>query len=864
MLLDMKIQATEYPNLSLLVEDAADSSLLQVEQIRKLIKQKVDLLIISANESEPITPVAIEAYRAGIPTVLVDRKINSDEYTTYIGGNNYEIGQQAGLFVNRQIKKDKLTVLEIWGLPGSSPAQERHRGFHDVLEKEVEIKSLYGKWKPEVVEREIMELDSFEDIDVVYAHNDVMALAAREAVEKRHPNLVNQIAFVGIDAVSGPGLGLEAVTQGKLAASVLYPTGGSLAIRIAMQILNGQMVSKRYLLSSALIDKDNAGTLFIQSEQVFDYQRQIEFQRNNLEEIFSKYKFLQNSVGIILLLMGLLLLAALYVIRIDKVIRRKNEELQRTNLQVERQKEKLAEANRRIEESTTQKLQFFTNITHEIKTPLTLILGPLGKLSKETPDCSSLADDIHIIQKNAERLKKVVDQLLDFRKVESNKMSMRISEINMVSLILDIKSCFDRMAEEKHIRFEFEHDGSAVMLWVDKDKMEKILTNLLSNAFKFTLDGGHIIIRLRENAEQVEFSVEDNGKGIPTENIASVFDRFFTGDQNYATGTGIGLHLTREFVKMHKGAIGVTSTPLVSTVFTVCIPKGKFHFDSSCTFTPSGPELSCDVANLNMEDLDDVLKRFYNYTLLIVEDDLDIQRYLQQELKYNFHVLVANDGLEALDILVKNDVSMVVSDVMMPRMNGFDLCRKIKSDIVFSHIPVMLLTALADEKQQLYGIAGGADAYIQKPFNIEVVRLQIIKLLEERERLRNAYSRESSSLSASTKEGKVETADELFMERFLKLIEESYADPDFNIEKGSEKLGLSRVHLYRKVKGLMGVTPTDFLRNYRLKKAATLLRQKSGSVNEIAYSTGFASPAYFSKCFKSVYNITPTEFQEKE
>ena len=864
MLLDMKVQASEYPGVSLLVEDAADSSLLQVEQIRSLIKRKVDLLIISANESEPVTPIAIEAYRAGIPTILVDRKISSDEYTTYIGGNNYEIGRQAGFFVNRQVKEKYPTVLEVWGLSGSSPAQDRHRGFMEVLNSRIKVKEIFGKWKPETVEKEIAEMDSLEEVDVVFAHNDVMAMAARRAIERMHPGLADRICFVGIDAVSGRGSGLEAVMHGELAASVLYPTGGSLAIRVAMQILNGEDVSRQYLLSSALIDKNNAGTLFIQSEQVVDYQHQIELQRENLESMLSKYTFLQNSVGIILLLMGMLLLSALYVIHVNRAVKRKNRELKRTNLQVQQQKEELAEANRYIEKSTAQKLQFFTNITHEIKTPLTLILGPLGKLSKEAPEGSSLADDIRIIRKNAERLKRVVDQLLDFRKVESNKMNMRVGEVDLVAFVAEVKSYFDTMAATKQIHFTFEHDCPSVNIWVDRDKMEKILANLLSNAFKFTLDGGTVTIRLKDKGDQVELSVEDNGKGIPSENIASVFDRFFTGDQNYVTGTGIGLHLTREFVHMHKGTIRVESVPHKSTVFTVILLKGKSHFDESCIFDLSVTELSSGVADLNTDELQEVLNRTYNYTVLVVEDDLDIQSYLQAELKQNFRVLVADNGVKALEVLMSEEISMVISDVMMPEMNGFDLCRKIKSDIVLSHLPVMLLTALSDDKQQMYGAASGADAYIQKPFNIEVVKLRIIKLLEDRVRLREAYARDASSPAVSVKEEKAGSMDDLFMNRFLKLIEESYADPDFSIEKGSEKLGLSRVHLYRKVKELAGVTPTDFLRNYRLKKAAALLRRKAGNVNEVAYATGFGSPAYFSKCFKAVYNITPTEYLEKE
>lgn len=621
-------------------------------------------------------------------------------------------------------------------------------------------------------------------------------------------------------------------------------------------------VSKHYALTSALIDKTNAGTLYLQSEQLADYQDQIEKQRNNLNKIFSQYHFLQNSVGLILLLMGLLILLALYVVHINRKIRRKNHELKRTNIQVEQQKEELAVANRKIEQATTRKLQFFTNVSHEIKTPLTLILGPLDKIAKELPEDSPLADDIHIIKKNAERLKRVVYQLLDFRKVESNKMDMRLTQVDLVAFIAEVKSYFDNMARNKQIVYTFKHDIPSVYLWVDTDKMEKILANLLSNAFKFTPDGGTVTIRLQDHTGYVKLSVEDNGRGVPPENIPSVFDQFFTGDK--VTGTGIGLHLTHEFVSMHKGSIQVESDPRKHTVFSVELPKGKSHFDQTCTFAPSVTELSSGVANLNTKVMEDMVNRTYDYTILVAEDDPDIGSYLQKELKQNFRILLAVNGVQALDMLAKEEVNMVVSDVMMPEMNGFELCKKIKTDLAYSHIPVILLTALSDDKQRMYGIANGADDYIQKPFHIGEIKLRIIRLLEERARLREMMtSALQSPASTELKFEKVESMDDLFMKKFLKLIEESYSDSEFSIEKASEMIGLSRVHLYRKVKELTGVTPTDFLRNYRLERAAALLRQKNCNVNEVAYATGFTSPVYFSKCFKAVYNIPPTEYPEK-
>lgn len=864
MMLDMQVKASEYSGLTLQIKDAGEDNDTQIKQIREFIKQRVDLVIISANESEPVTTAAVEAFRAGIPTIIIDRKIYSEEYTTFIGADNYEIGRAAGLFINSLLKKEKTTIVEVWGREGSSSARDRHNGFSDALihNDNVILKTVYGRWHSKETKENIAALGLFDDIDIVYAHNDVMALAAREAIMEIDPLAVKRIKFIGIDALPGKGKGIEAVSNGYLTASFVYPTGGTTAIKVAWQILNGQPVSKQYALTSALIDKENAGTLYLQTEQLADYQEQIEKQRNNLEEMLSEYRFLQNSVGLILLLLGVVGLLALYVIHIFRKVQRKNHELKRTNIQVEQQREELAIANRKIEQATTRKLQFFTNVSHEIKTPLTLILGPLNKLSKELPPDSPLADDIHIIKKNADRLKRVVSQLLDFRKVESNKMDMRVTEIDLITFIEDVSSYFDNMAQSKQIQYSFQHDVSSVMLWVDTDKMEKILANLLSNAFKFTPDGGTVTIRLQDHAGYVILSVEDNGKGIQPQNLSSVFDQFFTAD--HLTGTGIGLHLTHEFVGMHKGSIRVESEPGKRTVFFVELPKGKSHFDESCVFAPSVTELSSGVANLDTREMDEIVNRTYDYTILIVEDDPDINAYLQKELKPNFRILAAENGRVAVDILAKENVSLVISDVMMPEMNGYELCKRIKSDIVFSHIPVILLTALSDDKQRMYGIASGADEFIQKPFNIEEVKLRIVRLLEERARLRNAFAQELQSPAASgLKTDKAESMDELFMRKFMALIEESYPDSNFSIEKASEMLGLSRVHLYRKVKELTGVTPTDFLRNYRLKQAAALLRQKDCNVNEAAYATGFSSPPYFSKCFKAVYNITPTEYQEK-
>lgn len=531
--------------------------------------------------------------------------------------------------------------------------------------------------------------------------------------------------------------------------------------------------------------------------------------------------------------------------------------------QVESQKEELAIANHRIEQVTAQKLRFFTNVSHEVKTPLTLILGPLDKMAQDAPPGSAFADDIRIIRKNAERLRRVINQLLDFRKIENNKMDLRVSQIDMVPFIHEVKSCFDQLARGKHIDFTFETSLTSKLLWVDTDKMEKVLANLLSNAFKFTPKGGKIRIALEEQGDETLLSVTDNGKGIAPDKLSKVFERFYTESDHRASGTGIGLHLTSEFVAMHHGRIEVESEPNVRTIFTVHLLNGKSHFDDSNVFDSYVSEYSCGIENLDTSTIRQALEKRYPYTILIAEDDPDIREYLVNELSANFEVIATENGAKALEKLNEvENIALLLSDVLMPEMNGFELCRRVKSDLLFCHIPVILLTALSDDTQRLYGIGGGADAYIQKPFRIEEVKLRVVKLLEERERLREQFMKNFNLPPAeeTPQKNPAENLDSAFMRQFMKLVEESFQDPEFNIEKVSEQIGLSRVHLYRKVKGALGVSPTDFLRDYRLKRAADMLRENRYTVSEVAYQTGFTSPAYFTKCFKQAYGVTPTEY----
>ena len=844
MINDMRIEASNYDDVEIIIKDAQNNNETQIQQIRDLIRQKVDVLIISPYQSEPITAVAEEAYRAGIPTIITDRKVNTDQYTSFVGANNYEIGLAAGNYAAHYLPPNAI-ILEIWGLTQTSPAQERHKGFVDALREreDLSFRKIEGQWLVDTARMELRKLEHPEQIDFVYAHNDMMAIAAREYFMAWDSIRGRDLRIIGVDAVAGAGL--EAVEDGRINASFLYPTGGEQVIRTAMRIIQGEPVDKFIPLRTAPVDHQSARTLLLQADQLQKYKQRIEAQRSRIDGLSDRFYFLRNSLGVISLLMIGFIALSIYAFYINRKMRQANR--------------KLISLNAEMKEVTAQKLQFFTNVSHEVRTPLTLILAPLDRLIISLRE-SPYASDLGLIQKNANRLLRVINQILDFRTVEGKQEKLAVREIDLVPFVGEIKSYFDSMASVRAIAYTFTSSIKQCTLWIDPDLLEKVFVNLLSNAFKFTPEGGSVRIELTEEEDRVFIQVIDTGSGIQPGNLPHLFDRFYTEDRSM--GTGIGLHLVKEYIHMHGGEIRVESEPGQRTTFTVCLRKGKAHFEDSDLMETSVSHQAYEASRLDDSETHKMLSKTYPYTILITEDDDEVRCFLERELSPHFKTRTAANGKDALRVLEEEEISLVVSDVMMPEMNGFELCRMIKSQLPFSHIPVILLTALTDERQRIFGITGGADDYIQKPFHTDYVKIKIIHLLQERQKLRERLLEKlrDNKLLLSEPE-KVESIDDAFLRKFAEQIEAVYADPEYNVEKLSETLGLSRGHLHRKIKELTGTAPVEFLRTYRLNKATQLLRQNAYTVSEVAYRTGFSSPAYFSKCFKAVYGVTPTEYQ---
>ena len=844
MINDMRIEASNYDDVEIMIKDAQNNNETQIQQIRDLIRQKVDVLIISPYQSEPITAVAEEAYRAGIPTIITDRKVNTDQYTSFVGANNYEIGLAAGNYAAHYLPPNAI-ILEIWGLTQTSPAQERHKGFVDALREreDLSFRKIEGQWLVDTARMELRKLEHPEQIDFVYAHNDMMAIAAREYFMAWDSIRGRDLRIIGVDAVAGAGL--EAVEDRRINASFLYPTGGEQVIRTAMRIIQGEPVDKFIPLRTAPVDHQSARTLLLQADQLQKYKQRIEAQRSRIDGLSDRFYFLRNSLGVISLLMIGFIALSIYAFYINRKMRQANR--------------KLISLNAEMKEVTAQKLQFFTNVSHEVRTPLSLILAPLDRLIVSLRE-SPYASDLRLIQKNANRLLRVINQILDFRKVEGKQEKLAVREIDLVPFVGEIKSYFDSMASVRAISYTFTSSIKQCTLWIDPDLLERVFFNLLSNAFKFTPEGGSVRIELTEEGDRVFIQVIDTGSGIRPANLPHLFDRFYTEDRSM--GTGIGLHLVKEYIHMHGGEIHVESEPGQRTTFTVCLRKGKAHFEDSDLMETSVSHQAYEASRLDDSETKEILSKTYPYTILITEDDDEVRCFLERELSLHFKIRTAANGKDALRVLEEEEISLVVSDVMMPEMNGFELCRTIKSQLPFSHIPVILLTALTDERQRIFGITGGADDYIQKPFHTDYVKIKIIHLLQERQKLRERLLEKlrDNKLLLSEPE-KVESIDDAFLRKFAEQIEAVYADPEYNVEKLSETLGLSRGHLHRKIKELTGTAPVEFLRTYRLNKATQLLRQNAYTVSEVAYRTGFSSPAYFSKCFKAVYGVTPTEYQ---
>ena len=835
---ELLMETYQHKDVELLFASAKDNDKLQTEQIEKFIQRGVDLLIISPNQVHSITPVIDKAYDKGIPVILFDRKTDSQKYTAFIGADNVKVGKTIGEFIAKTLHGEG-KVIEIKGLDNSSPAIDRHKGFVQALRKYPDIqlkRTLSGEWTKESGYKSMKSaIADAKDCNIVWGQNDRMAEGAQRAMAEAG---VHNVLYVGTDALPNKGGGIEAVHNGKLLASYIYPTRGDMVMQLAMRILKKQPFHRDNYLKGALVTKDNAKVLLLQNEEMMK-------QRSRLSDLNSKvdiYLAQYNHQKIYMLLGGVIiaLLIGLIVYIYRTIILRRELE----------------------EQATNAKLQFFTNISHELRTPLTLIADPIEHIVNDKNLTKQQRNMLQIVEKNVSILMRLVNEILDFRKIQNKKMELTLSEFELTRYLKEWARTFESIATKRKIKVELIIPAP-IRLCADIYKVERICYNLLSNALKYTSEGGSITIKAKSTDETVEICIKDTGKGIAKEDLKHIFDRFYQVRNSNKDGTGIGLAIVKAFTELQGGTAKVESEVGKGSEFTITLPKrvagdnfqpaeetyimNDFLDESSAVTDISTENKVSKITSDRQEDKPRVL---------VIDDNADIRAYATALLGDEYDVMEASDGSEGLKKAVREVPDVVVCDVMMSGMDGLECCKHLKSDSLTCHIPVILLTAKTLDEHRAEGYAYGADAYLTKPFNGNVLKARIKNLITNRKLMKIVFGNDAQQ---EPMEAVAQSAESQFVEKFRTIIQGNLGNSDLNVETISHEMGISRAQLYRKIKSITGISPNDIIREARMKRADRLLETTDKSVSEIAYEVGFSSPSYFTKCYREFFGRTPNK-----
>ena len=678
---EIKIGQYQYKNVDVVFASADNNGQRQARQIDSLVKAKVDLLVVAPSDVKTVAPAIERAYRAGIPVILYDRMIESTHYTAYIGTDNVAIGREVADYLAHQLQ-GRGTVVEITGERGSTPVADRHRGFMQGMKAfpQIQVVTLEGDWNLAGAKKLMLQyMDAGKPVDAVFGHNDAEAWGAQQAAKEK--NREKQMLFVGIDGLPGENQGVDLVAKGVMTASYIYPTKGEAIVPLAMNILQGKPYKRMNYFQSALVTAENAKLIDMQYKEIEDQTADLNTIYSSINEYMKMYRW-QKIINILAVAVVLLLLIMIFY-------RRK----------VRREKEKLNEQRKQMADD---KIAFFTNVSHQLRTPLTLVSGPLNRLMQADNYTEEQKMLLQVVLRNVGQLETLTADVLNFKE--------QVDAMNQAS------------ADEA---------------------CEKELSQ-------------HV---LRDSRHQML--------------------------------------------------------------------------------------LQQDVEELS--------------TILIVDDNEDIRSYLRVLLAGQYYVIEASDGQNGLRLAKESVPDLIVSDVMMPVMDGLTFCSKIKEDEVTSHIPVILLTARSEESQRIEGYEHGADAYITKPFSDHLLLVRISNLLQARRQRKNDEAKQMLSAEDIQTD---EPGERMFLERFKKAAKSHIGDANLRMDDLGSELSLSKVQMYRKVKALTGKTPAEVLREMRMQKAYSLLKQTDKTISEVAAEVGFAIPGYFSACFKKQFGINPTELRD--
>lgn len=843
------------------IRSADDSSAKQIADIRYFVDNGFDIIIVSPNEAEALTPIIKEVYEKGIPVVIFDRNINGDTYTARIGVDDRGLGRSAAHYALHLSGKGAKAI-EIYGLKGSTPAEGRHEGFVSEFEKNggTLLTSVASNWNKEDAEAAVDSLlEIYSDVDLIYAHNDRMAIGASE-VARRHGR--RDIRIIGIDAA--PNIGIKAVADSVIDATFLYPTEGHRLIQTALAILKNEPYKKETILPvSSAVDLTNADILLLQNEALKEETGKMKLLKAQVDDYWAQHSsqtsLFYASIAIIVLLFGVgFLLLRAYWQR-----SRHQKELMARNRLLEEEKNKQTQLNEQLRIATQSKLVFFTNVSHDLRTPLTLIAEPVAQLAEAgnlTPQQSTL---IRIANKNIKILQRLINQILDFRKYENGKLGLTLTETDFSRVVGDWMESFYSVARKRDIKLTLVGPAqeTPVVMAIDVEKIERVFFNLLSNAFKYTPDNGSITVSYESDGDNLTFRVADTGEGISARDLGNIFDRFYQVDRINPKGSGIGLSLAKAFVELHGGSISVESTLNVGTEFTVKLPvrhvsETVAEADRTIAREDAGAELDNIESDFTFDDNKPLV--------LIIDDNRDIQKLVGELLASDYNIIAAPNGREGVRLAARYVPDLIICDVMMPVMDGLECCRRIKEEVSTSHIPVLMLTACSLDEQRVEGYESGADGYLPKPFNSSVLKSRCASLIANRKRIKDLWQSGPFPVTSDRRPKAIESlgttdVDSDFYRRFLDILMKEIGNQDLNVDMIASKMGLERSQFYRKIKSLTNYAPVELIRRLRLHRGRELLLTTDRTVAEIAYETGFSTPAYFTKCYRDAYGETPSQ-----
>lgn len=851
------------------IRSADDNCRRQIDDLRYFADNGFDIIIVSPNEADSLTPVIKEIYDRGIPVIIFDRNIYGDSYTARIGADDVGLGRAAARFALSETGHEP-KALEIYGLKGSTPAEDRHSGFADEFSRGGgRLAAIgYGKWNMDDAVRAVDSLlDINSDIDVIYCHNDRMAIGAAE-VARRHG--LDDVKIVGIDAA--PEIGIKAVADGVIDATFLYPTEGHKLIQTALAILRGEPYERDEIIPAAsAVDSSNADILLLQNASLAEETAKMELLKSQVDDYWTKHSaqttLFYALIAILVLVSGVLFL----LLRTFWQHRRHQVALMEQNKLLELERDKQKELNEQLNAATQSKLAFFTNVSHDLRTPLTLIAEPVEQMTR----AGNLTEQQHtlmrIADKNVRILRRLINQILDFRKYENGRLTLALEEVDVRSLVDEWVEAFRPLARKHDIKLTVECSGEVPpSMAMDVEKMERVVFNIVSNAFKYTPDNGSITVRAGMDGGSLVIEVADTGKGIPEDDIDKIFDCFYQVDKVRPQGSGIGLSLAKAFVELHGGRISVSSVPGEGSEFRVEIPVthvASEAAESARVASGQPDEIDAELGSIEPTDADaDDGKPL----LLVIDDNADMRLLVASLMKDEYRIATAADGRQGLKAAARYVPDLIICDVMMPVMDGLECCRQLKSEISTSHIPVLLLTACAMDEQRVEGYDSGADGYLSKPFNEAVLKSRCRSLVANRKRIHDLWSGADTAAPAEAATRKNAPSgsggadiDNDFYSRFIDVFQRRMGEAELSVDTLAAEMGLGRSQLYRKIKALTNYSPVELMRSLRLRQARSLLTSTDKTISEIAYEVGFSSPAYFTKCYKDAYGETPTELRDR-